>query len=151
MDFSFLPKSIENAISYLNKDKLYELRLRINYPIKINYSNNRLFLGKNGITKFSNEYLIVNQNDINEILNNITEHSIYAFNERIKDGFITTKDGARIGICGDCVFNNGEIVTIKNISSLNIRIPHEIEDCSKLIYKYTCKNINRKTNKYSKT
>ena len=41
-----------------------------------------------------------------------------------------------MGIAGDCVFDKNEIVTIKNISSLNIRVPHEIVGSAKKVWDF---------------
>lgn len=126
---SFLPTKLYNAFKNCNTDKLFEIRLRVNYPVIVNYNEKKLYLAKNGLTLLKNDSLICSEEDINLIINNITEHSIYAYNNKLKQGFITTNDGVRIGLAGECVFNN-TIVTIKNITSLNIRIPHEIVGCS---------------------
>ena len=130
MDLTFLPKEIYNEIVKLNLDKLTEIRLRIGYPILLKYDNKttRLNLSKN--------YIIATREHINTIIENITEKSIYAFNNCIKQGFLSTKDGVRVGLCGNCVFDNEKIVTINDFSSLNIRIPHLIKDCSKHIISY---------------
>jgi len=49
------------------------------------------------------------------------------------DGYVTDKFGSRIGIAGEAVFKNNLISSVKNISSLNIRISHNVVDCSKNI------------------
>lgn len=131
MKLDFLPKHLKDAINQIDINQLYEIRLRTNYPIKINYNNKIYYLLNNGISLFNNNSIICNNDDIEYIINQITEHSIFAFNDRIKEGYITTSKGVRVGLAGECVFNNGKIQTIKNILSLNIRIPHLINECSK--------------------
>lgn len=133
MDLSFLPIKIKNAINNINLDKLYEIRLRENQFVLLNYSFKSYFLTNNGLSDLSIDAIKCTANDIQEIINNVTEYSIYAFNDRIKQGYITTFDGVRIGIAGECVFDEERISTIKNISSLLIRIPHLIFGCAKKI------------------
>jgi stage III sporulation protein AA len=60
----------------------------------------------------------------------MSDYSIYAFNEEIKRGYITLRGGCRVGICGSVVSNGVGIVTLKNISSLNIRVSREIKGCA---------------------
>ena len=68
---------------------------------------------------------------------------MYAYNECLKKGFLTTRQGVRIGLAGECVYDNDKIITIKNITSLNIRVPHFIENSADKIYKYVLdKEIN---------
>ena len=69
-----------------------------------------------------------------------SERSLYAVEEQVKRGFITTKNGVRIGLAGEYVISNGQPITIRNISSLCIRIPHTINDASSEIYNKCCKN-----------
>lgn len=145
MDLSFLPNKILSAIKSINQELLYEIRVRTGFPIKVNYNNDVLYLTYNGVSINELNSIICNDDDISTIINNITERSLYAFNDRIKDGYLTTKNGVRIGIAGECVFCDNKIHTIKNFTSLNIRIPHQIKDCSisfidKIIDKYN--NVN---------
>lgn len=136
MDFAFLPNRIYNSISNIPIDNLYEIRLRIDYPITINYANKFAYLCTDGITMFAKNAIKCVGGDIEYIINCVTEHSLYAYNESIKNGFITTKDGIRIGLAGECVLNEGQVRTIKNFSSVNLRIPHEVIGCANDTYKY---------------
>ena len=115
-------------------DNLYEIRLRKNFPIKIKYEFRYCYLTKQGISLLSENAIICNDEMINDIINNVSDHSIYSYNDQIQNGYITTCDGIRIGIAGECVFENGKIITIKNFQSLNIRIPHNIYGCADYVY-----------------
>lgn len=64
------------------------------------------------------------------MLENFSENSIYAVQSEINSGFITIKGGHRVGISGTCIFENEKIKNIRYISSLNIRVAHEIIGCS---------------------
>lgn len=73
---------------------------------------------------------IVTAYDVNLIVKKISQFSRYAFDEEIRNGFITVRGGHRVGLCGTCVIENGGIKTIRNISSLNIRRASEVIGCS---------------------
>ena len=135
MDFNFLPAEIERTILDGNSDKISEIRFRLNFPVFGIINGKRLFFSKNGKFTFNKkDALICTSVYISEILDKVTEKSLYAYNDRIKQGFITTKDGIRIGIAGECVFDGNNIVTIKNFTSLNIRIPHIVKNCSSAFF-----------------
>lgn len=136
MTLNFLPKKILSALEKLDTDKLYHIRMRKGYSVSVIYDSSKAFLSDQGLTIFENKGIICDESDIKEIIETVTEHSVYAFNESIKQGFITTRDGIRIGLAGDCVFDNGNIITIKNFNSLSIRIPHKISGVSKKIFSY---------------
>lgn len=130
MDLSFLPLSLQLSLNQIDLNFLYEIRLRKNYPIIIKVGFNVGYLSTNGFTIDKEEGIICEKRYIDEIIENVTENSIYAFNDRIKNGFLTTLTGVRIGISGECVTDKTTVITIKNITSLNIRVPHEVDDCS---------------------
>ena len=54
--------------------------------------------------------------------------------DEIINGYISYTGGIRIGVAGEVVTQNNIVKTIKNISSLNIRIPHQIKNCSLKTY-----------------
>ncbi len=141
MNLDFLPKKFYYAISKLDFDKLYHIRLRAGFAVTIIYDSQKLFLGQGGVTLSTNNAIVCDTNDINEIIVNVTERSLYAFNEKIKQGYINTKSGIRIGLLGECIFDKGQIITIKNINGLSIRIPHEIVGAANLVVeKVVCNN-----------
>lgn len=134
MMLNFLPEKIKTAISYCDLYKLSEIRFRVGFFVKAKYDNKYVYLTKEGASLFCKDAIRCTSQDVFDIINSITENSLYAFNDRIKEGFITTKNGCRVGVCGECVFENGKISTIKNFTSLNVRIAHEIENCSNKIF-----------------
>lgn len=134
MDLTFLPKIIFDALTHVDINYLYEIRLRKGFSIILNFNGERVYLTKNGVSKLKNFAIVCDERFIEEIINNVTEHSIYLYNDQIRQGYITTKSAIRIGIAGECVLDNGQVVTIKNMTSLNIRIPHDIKNCSDKIF-----------------
>ena len=119
-------------------DHIFEIRIRLNKPIEVNYKGRYVSLvQKNGFTQ---SFLIANEELINYVMTVATKQSLYAFNHQIKQGFVTTENGIRIGICGTVVMNKNEVSTIKNITSLCIRIAHEVKECSEKIIGLICAN-----------
>jgi len=124
--FDILPISITSIIEKLKDfDSLQEIRLKVNKPLII-YSGN-----KENIFNY-----IITRENINTILQRISGYSIYAFEEEIKQGYLTIKGGHRVGICGTCVIENYKVKTIKSIGSLNIRISKEVVGCSNKLMQY---------------
>lgn len=126
---SILPARFIRSLDFLKVDKLNEIRLRANSPTIVYYGG-RYFLGESGLADSSKDALKVTIQELNDIVFRACECSVYAHNEELKQGFVTLQNGIRIGICGEIVMDNGNIKTIKNFSSLNIRIPFQVKDCS---------------------
>lgn len=104
----------------------------------VEYDGKYSFLGKVGIVSNSNDGIRVP--DITPVLNAATGGCVYSYTEQMKSGFITVEHGVRIGIAGEYVTEKGVVNTIKNVTSLNIRIPHDIKDCAEYLFKTVFSN-----------
>ena len=112
MELKFLPERVRQALLNLDINYLYEIRLRVDFPIKVKYKDRTFYLSDFGTSNDYNLGIVCEKDYITHIINSATEHSIYAFNDKIKEGYITTKDGVRIGLAGECVFENDKISQI---------------------------------------
>ena len=114
-----------------------EIRLRNNAPLSIYIKGSDFFITEEGIpTKNKDKARLVNGKEIIKTFQLISNYSLYAFEEEIRNGFITLKGGHRVGIGGKVLYGNNGIETIKNISSLNIRIAREKIGVSDGVIKY---------------
>ena len=141
----FLPEFLIKPISLLRYEDLCEVRLRLNKPLTVNYKNAYYFLGQAGLCN-EKDAIICTKDIIQNIVSRASNYSVYAVNEEIKYGFISVKDGIRIGITGSVVMQDDKPLTIKNISSLNIRIPHQIIGSSFKIMKFIFDNYGQVQN-----
>ena len=130
-----LPDYMLKPLSLLDYNCLCEIRLRLARPIMVNYKNTYYYLGHAGLCNES-DAIVCTKEAIQNIIARASNYSIYAINDEIKQGFITVKGGIRLGIAGTVVMQDGKILTQKDISSLNIRIPHQIVGCSYKISKF---------------
>ena len=69
---------------------------------------------------------VVGENDIQRVLSNATNMSLYSASDEIKRGYIPC-GRYRIGVGGEGVFDDEKFVAVKNISYLVIRVPHQIK------------------------
>ena len=142
MHLTRMPIALKNCLDALDLKKVYELRLRRNKPVVVCYGGKNMLLRKNGL---SGEEVLATKDMIDYIVKSATENSIYAYNYQLKQGFITAKGGIRLGIAGESVVSDAfAIKTIKDINSVNIRVPHEILGCSALAFKFVYMNENLK-------
>lgn len=128
MGLSFLPNDIKSALSHLNANLLTEIRLRSGRPVVIGYGGSYILLGAYGKSTRADDCVICV--DAAEVLGAATGGNIFNYTEQIKSGFITVGHGVRIGIAGEYVTENGRVNTIKGVTSLSIRIPHDIRGCA---------------------
>lgn len=130
------PQYFLNSLNKAPIDKINEIRLRQNREVLVVISNKSYFLSTDGIGGKKERAIVVDKFLIEDVLKRACENSVYAFSDEIKNGFITTKGGIRIGLGGEGVYEKNNFKTLKNINSLNIRIPREVRGFSKPILNY---------------
>ena len=69
---------------------------------------------------------LVTDNEFDEILGLVTDHSLYAITEKLVSGYLPLKGGIRVGVAGESVLDGEKVKTVKHITSLVIRVPHQI-------------------------
>lgn len=132
-----LPDELICALKKLNVEWIYEIRIRDNKTVKVNYNGRYVSLIDAG------RALIAEEGTCAKIVTKACDYSLYSVNNQIIQGYITVEKGARIGLCGEIVRENDGIKTVKNFNSLNIRIPHDVVNCANELfgYIYTSENI----------
>ena len=126
----FLGKSSEMWGQALEHYKeLEEIRLRVGQPVILRLHNGEYFLQKNGaLDKERADAYCIDDAQMHALLNRVCHDSVYAYEDELRQGFLTLEGGHRVGIAGQVVLNeDGSIRTVKHISAMNIRIAHEIK------------------------
>lgn len=128
---NILPQKIKKVVQMEvpEFEKLQEIRLRAGKPLLLMYQGEELVPG-NG----SGEVYIVSKEEIDAVLEYISRYSLYAFEEEMKQGFITIEGGHRVGIAGQAIVDKGKIRNLRYIASVNIRMSHEILGCADNIF-----------------
>lgn len=122
----------------IREERLSEIRLRVGRPILLVENGRELMVDRSGILTLHKERArCVTQEEIQALVQHICHYSVYAFEDEIRQGFITVPGGHRVGLAGQAVLNpDGEIKTIKQISFLNIRISHEVPGAADTVLPY---------------
>ncbi|MBR5509952.1 MAG: stage III sporulation protein AA, partial [Lachnospiraceae bacterium] len=121
-ELSFIfPEGIQKILvsMKLPLQELQEIRFRTRRPI----------LAVCGGREYWSEQKI-QTGQIKEILSYLSGYSVYAYEDEIRQGFLTLAGGHRVGIAGKTVLDGFHIKTITEISSLNIRFAHEVKGCA---------------------
>lgn len=119
--FSIFPNILKEIIREMNVDtrQIQEIRIRAGRPV----------LASGGGREYrSGQTLAAAQ--VGEILAYISNYSLYAYEEEVRRGFLSLPGGHRVGLAGRTILEQGQIKTLTEISSLNIRFAHEIKGCA---------------------
>ena len=108
-----------------NYDDLYEIRMRVGRPVFLICRGGECFLRGRG----SSPYLVTDE-DVKETLEYVSGYSLYAYEDEIRQGYISVQGGHRVGITGKVILDGDRIRGMKYISCINLRIAHEIPGCA---------------------
>lgn len=111
-------------INWVGPEEIEEIRLRVGQPLLLQGTGREMFIDWHGGSVQQAQAYVVQQEDLLQSLDRMTQSSLYAAEEDLRRGFVTLPGGHRVGITGEVVLKNGCIQTVKHISSLNIRLAH---------------------------
>ena len=122
------------AIDFSN---LYEIRLRIQGPLLLVYKGEEFFLGNDGkLCREERQAYYVSARDIQESLEHIAGYSLYAYEDEVRQGFLTVQGGHRVGIAGKTILDGDKVKGVKHISYMNVRLAHQVTGCADFVMPY---------------
>lgn len=113
---SVFPKRLRESCEKIDFSEITDIRISQGKPL--------IFMGIS--TELETNEILTSE-DIETIVGNATENSLYSFMDNIREGFITLKGGHRMGIAGMAVYEKQGISSLKDICYINIRIAREIK------------------------
>ena len=126
------------AISKISKEdskKIQEIRLRLGKYLSVCVLDKEYYVTEAGkLTQFPQLAIKVDKNDIETTFKIVCQYSLHSFQKELSQGFVTVQGGNRIGLCGTAVLKNEMVETIKDISSINIRVARQIIGCANELY-----------------
>lgn len=108
---------------------LTEIRLRVARPVVVETINKR-----SRVRLDSGVLYKATDADIEHVLAIASGHSVYAVNDDLVRGFLHFRGGVRIGACGDGVVEKGDVLALKSIKYLVLRLPHEVKGCADKVF-----------------
>ncbi len=132
-----LPGAVRRLIGKENLkfSQLQEIRLRTGQPLILQYQGEEKMVERARGTPY-----IVTPEDIRETMDYVSGYSLYAYEEEMRQGFITIEGGHRVGMTGQTILEERRVKNLKYISSINIRVSHEIVGCADEVFPYITYN-----------
>lgn len=119
----------------LEYSNLQEIKLRIGQPMLMLYKGKELLPGR-----LRGAPYIVTAEDVKETIGYVSNYSLYAYENEMRQGFITIEGGHRVGMTGQTILEAGKVKNIKHISSINIRMSHEVLGCATPVFPHITYN-----------
>lgn len=118
-------------------EHVQEIRLRIFAPLLMIYNNQEFYITADGVLSRTVEAaFLVTRPHLKETLEYMSNYSLYAFEEEMKQGFITIQGGHRIGIAGKTIIDEYGIKAMKYVSFINVRLSHQVKGCADAVMPY---------------
>ncbi len=130
---SYIPSGICESVKRtmgLYKGNISEIRLRAGKPVFITVNNKNITCGT-----------LASYDDVQRTVRSLCGNSMYSHSETIKEGYICTEGGLRTGVCGRAVTENGRIISVTDIVSVCIRIPHRVTGAADEVVKILLNDI----------
>ena len=128
------PGQVSRVLGRLNLsyEKLQEIRMRADRPLAVRWDGKEYFVKAGGeATIYEEQGYPVSKEEIALTMEQISGYSLYAYEEELRQGFMTIQGGHRIGIAGKVLVENGKVKNIRYITFLHIRLCHEVKGCAK--------------------
>lgn len=135
----YFPLEIRKPLENLEpeiKQTAEEIRIRAGRPLTITIGNSQFFIFETGISMLPKENkIIITSQQVERTFINMCKRSVYSHINELNEGFIMLDGGHRAGICGTFTLNGGKIESVRDISSINLRIAKEAVRCSEKVIK----------------
>ncbi|MGO5052191.1 stage III sporulation protein AA [Lachnospiraceae bacterium LCP25S3_G4] len=132
-----LPKTVRIMLlkEHLDYSKLQEIRLRVSKPVALLYDGMEMIL-----TDEKKVRHVITKEEMKEAIEYVSNYSLYAFDNEMRQGFITIEGGHRVGMVGKTILEDNKIKNMKFISSMNVRVAHEVVGCAEKILPFVTDN-----------
>ena len=128
--FDYFPQPLRMILYRLPefaRQELEEIRLRSEQGLQIRLRSGLFYADKQGqLLPTPDGAFIVGKTHLASCLEQFTASSLYAWEHELSCGYITLEGGHRVGFCGTCTVKEGTITGIRDITSMNIRIAHQM-------------------------
>lgn len=106
-----------------------EICLRVERPLAISCFPDSYFFDREGAVcrLLPQDPLLCTREMFRETIQILTEYSLQSYRKEMNAGYITVKGGHRAGLSGSCVYDRDQILSMSEISSINLRIARQVK------------------------
>lgn len=119
------------------KEEAQEIRFRAGKPVTVCTGRRTWFLTGSGalLPQASSLCPSVSPGELQSLFRGLCADSLYSREPEIREGYLTLRGGHRAGVCGTAVVRDGEVSSLRDISTLCIRISREYPGAADEIFR----------------
>lgn len=121
----YLPSDWLDALGALPPqagDRVQEIRLRAEEPIRLSLPAETRLLGE--------PPMVCDRGRLEECFLRFCQHAVYAHEWELSQGFLSVPGGIRVGVGGRAVLEGERVRTVRDVTSLCVRLPRRMAGCS---------------------
>lgn len=109
------------SLTEQQREECEEFRVRLGRPLAATVNGKTVLLGDGTV--------LPDREELDALLARATECSVHSYLEQLWQGYLTTRHGHRLGICGQ--YPQGENRLLRGLSSVNIRVARQVRGLGK--------------------
>ncbi len=130
----FLPndwlKSLDTLPNY-EQEGIQEIRLRLGEPVTLSFAaEDRILCTTSTSTLHKPDALVCRPDQLETCFLRFCEGSVYAHEQELRQGYIAVRGGIRVGVAGTAVLESERVRSVREVSSLCIRLPRRHTGCA---------------------
>lgn len=106
-----------------NQQNVEEIRLRVGRPPAVRTASGER----------ETDFLPVAAQELRETLSRAARYSVHSYAESLRHGFVTLGGGHRLGLCGTVAEENGQVIGVRGLSSVNLRVARQMTEVDEII------------------
>lgn len=129
-----LPRFLREKLSVLSqtdRGQLEELRLREGFPLSA-------LTGGREWSHPAWRDSPISEDDLRRVLETVGGGSVHTILDQLREGYVTTSGGLRVGLCGEGAVQDGRLLSFRRLTSLALRFPHGVEGIARPIAPSLC-------------
>lgn len=133
---SFLSPGIRSVLLMLDEPAqrdTFEIRLRAEQPVVLFGKSGSALLQRDGTLSVSklDTALYCTAEQLSDTFHRLCNYSVHTHIRAMTQGYVATNGGDRVGVAGTAVCDeNGNIVSVREITALNVRVARDIPGCA---------------------
>lgn len=122
---NYLPREWVEALQALPPqvgERVQDIRLRAEEPVRLSLPAETRTLG---VPPFS-----CDRRQLEDCFLRFCQHAVYAHEWELSQGYLAVPGGLRVGVAGTAVMEDGQVRTLRDVTSLCVRLPRRVPGCS---------------------
>lgn len=109
------------------KEQTQEIRIHAGRPLSVCTGSQIWFLTASGgvSPQVVRNCPLISWEELRDLFRSLCAYSLYSHEEELRQGYLTLPGGHRAGLCGTAAVRQGEIASIREITSICLRIARE--------------------------